>query len=287
MNLTVKSAVAAVLAVGAAGAASAVDISTITPATNILYSSGSTAIDPVLTDYFIQTATPICVAGTIDVYSSTVTPKFTAIACTASNATTGIAAGTNIAIVKEDNGGSLFGAKFAPTTLLQYGRPDALRFQSSFPWVNFPRWRAHVLGGVVFDTIDRSSSIPASMPGFTLLACFGVVALVRGRRGSPLHPSRIVLPSVVGGAAGTVFVITIAYVAQRHLADFFPPLLVLALVGVQALALRPNRRVVTAVIAVCIVGTWIGFGLARVYQHNLRPGDPDWGRGTRTISSTR
>ena len=109
MNLTVKSAVAAVLAVGAAGAASAVDISTITPATNILYSSGSTAIDPVLTDYFIQTATPICVAGTIDVYSSTVTPKFTAIACTASNATTGIAAGTNIAIVKEDNGGSLFG----------------------------------------------------------------------------------------------------------------------------------------------------------------------------------
>ena len=200
---------------------------------------------------------------------------------------TGLPADTLRQAALAANGDSLFGVKFAPTTLLQYGRPNALRFQSSFPWVNFPRWRAHVLGGVVFDTIDRSSSIPASMPGFTLLACFGVVALVRGRRGSPLHPSRIVLPSVVGGAAGTVFVITIAYVAQRYLADFFPPLLVLALVGVQALALRPNRRVVTAVIAVCIVGTWIGFGLARVYQHNLRPGDPDWGRGTRTISSTR
>ena len=109
MNLTVKSAVLAALALGASGVASAVDISTVA-AGNVLYSSGSTAIDPVLTDYFINSTTnaAIC-AGSIDVYSSTVTPKFTAIACTANTSTTGLAANTNIAIIKEDNAGSLNG----------------------------------------------------------------------------------------------------------------------------------------------------------------------------------
>jgi len=109
MNLTVKSAVLAALALGATGVASAVDISTVA-AGNILYSSGSTAIDPVLTDYFINATTnaAIC-SGSIDVYSSTVTPKFTAIACTANASTTGLAANTNIAIIKEDNAGSLNG----------------------------------------------------------------------------------------------------------------------------------------------------------------------------------
>ncbi len=109
MNFKLKTAVLAALAIGASGAASAVDISTVAAA-SILYSSGSTAIDPVLTDYFINSTTnaAIC-SGSIDVYSSTVTPKFTAIACTANAVTTGLAASTNIAIIKEDNAGSLNG----------------------------------------------------------------------------------------------------------------------------------------------------------------------------------
>ncbi len=110
MNFTLKSAVVAALAVGASGVASAVDISTVA-AGNTLYASGSTAIDPVLTDYFINSTAnaALCTAGTIDVYSSSVTPKFTAIACTANASTTGLAAATNIAIIKEDNAGSLNG----------------------------------------------------------------------------------------------------------------------------------------------------------------------------------
>jgi hypothetical protein len=110
MNLTVKSAVVAALAVGACGAASAVDISTVA-AGNLLYASGSTAIDTALQDYFVNSGlnAAICTAGTIDVYASTKTPKFIAVACTANAATTGLAAGTNIAIIKEDNAGSLNG----------------------------------------------------------------------------------------------------------------------------------------------------------------------------------
>ena len=78
------------------------------------------------------------------------------------------------------NGGSLFGAKFVPTTLLQYARPDAVRFDSTFPFVNFPHHRAHVVGHVVFDTLDRSSSMPASMPGFSAPGVDRRVALLRG-----------------------------------------------------------------------------------------------------------
>ena len=79
------------------------------------------------------------------------------------------------------NGGSLFGAKFVPTTVLQYARPDAVRFDAKFPFVDFPLHRAHIVGNVVFDTLDRSSSLPASMPGLSALALIGGYALVRGR----------------------------------------------------------------------------------------------------------
>jgi len=108
MNLTVKSAVLAALALGASGVASAVDITTV-DAASVAYISGSTAIDTYLQAYFINsgTDTALCQSGTIDYYSSTVTPKFVAVACTANTNTTGITG--NIAYVKEDNAGSLNG----------------------------------------------------------------------------------------------------------------------------------------------------------------------------------
>jgi len=185
------------------------------------------------------------------------------------------------------NNGSLFGLKFAPTDYLQYARPDALRLSSQFPWVDFPSSRATVIGSATFDTIDRSSSVPASMPGFTLLAIIGVVALVRPRRIATTVDLARLWPPIVGGVVGTVFVGTIAYIAHRYLADFFPPLLFSAIIGAQRLLLwvetKPERGPRVAALGIVatllVVGGWISFGLGRVYQRPVLPGSPDYSRG--------
>ncbi len=183
------------------------------------------------------------------------------------------------------NGGSLFGIKFLPTTLLQYMRPDAIRFTGHYPFVDFPLHRAHVFGNVVFDTLDRSSSITASMPGLLVLAAIGAV-FVAHRRGLLAWA---VAPAAIGLTAGTAFVLTIAYVTNRYLADFVPPLVVLSIAGVQGIASTRPRRArsgdlgrlgVGALVALCAFGAWASFGLAVVYQRDLRPQDPGYGRGT-------
>lgn len=112
LNPKVSQAVAAVLALGAVASAHAVDITTV-PSTNILYASGSTAIDPALVAYMLDSADKICDAtqGAIDFYQGTSISggKFVAVACNAGSNISGVAAGTPIAMIKEDNAGSLNG----------------------------------------------------------------------------------------------------------------------------------------------------------------------------------
>ncbi len=179
------------------------------------------------------------------------------------------------------NGGSLFGAKYVPTTSFQYLRPDALRLDDRFPYVNFPLRRAHVVGrGVIFDTLDRSSSMTASMTGLCVLGAFG--AMYVGKRRGRLHPATnaMTLSVAVGGAFGSVAVFSIAYVAHRYLSDLLPPLIVFAIVGVQRLVERSLKFPLRVVAVLCIAGVWINIGLAIVYQRDPRCGDPDYGRGT-------
>lgn len=140
------------------------------------------------------------------------------------------------------NGGTLFGPQFLPTTLLQYARPDALRVGRLFPWFRYPPL-ADVIGDVRFDLVDRSSSVPASMPLLTVLALVGAVAIVRPPRRTPqLAAFRIPL---LGAAVGSGGVLTIAYVTQRYLGDVFPVLALGAVVAApvlgSALAGRSRR----------------------------------------------
>lgn len=183
--------------------------------------------------------------------------------------------------VLAENGGTYFGLKFAPTTLVQYLRPDALAPNALFPWLTFPHFRTPVIGDVRFYTLDPASSIPASMPAATLLAVLGVVALVRPRTllGAPARALRIAL---VGAVVGCVPVLAIAYVAQRYLADFLPALALAALVGLQILLRRlrapTTRPLAVAALAVTAVlagfGIWANLSLTITYQRLLNPSEP-------------
>ena len=135
----------------------------------------------------------------------------------------------------EATGGTLFGPEFAPTAVITYLRPDGVRLQALFPWITF-REGDSAIGSAVFDTIDRSASLPVVAPALVLAGAAGLVALVRRPRRDPW------LALVVGTAAGLASTLTIAFIAHRYLVDFTPPLVVAAAVGTWALAAWGRRR---------------------------------------------
>lgn len=135
----------------------------------------------------------------------------------------------------EATGGSLFGPEFAPTALVTYLRPDGVRLQPLFPWITF-REGDTAIGSAVFDTIDRSASLPVVAPALLLTGAIGLIALLRRPRRDPW------LALTVGTAAGLSSTLTIAFIAHRYLADFTPPLVVAAAVGTWVVAGWARRR---------------------------------------------
>lgn len=166
-----------------------------------------------------------------------------------------------------DNGGSLFGAKFVPTTLVQAVRPDAIGTTRSFPYLGLPREEAPVIGGARFDTIEQSLSAPTSMPLLCVLALVGFVAAARRRALRPL------LAVAAATAAGSAVSLTIAYVTTRYLADFLPFLLLGALIGLHVLLERGRRiRALVAGMAVLtLVGVAVNGSVGLVTQRLLSP----------------
>ena len=168
------------------------------------------------------------------------------------------------------NDGKLFRFAFVPTTFLQYVRPDAIGFQRLVPWITFPSERAKVIGDVRFDTLDRASSAPASMPALTLFAGIGFVGIARRRQ--KRRRLDVFRAPVIGAAIGGFLALTIAYVAHRYLGDIFPLLALGAVVGLPIIVAWSGKRprwarrttVATlgalAIASVCIniaLGVWV------------------------------
>jgi hypothetical protein len=164
------------------------------------------------------------------------------------------------------NHDTLFGLKFLPSGLLQYLRPDTVTPRALAPWLSW-NGRADVIGDVTFDTVDRAASLPVAAPALLVAAIVGAVAIVRRR-----------LPAswgitLLAAAAAVVPTLSIAFIAQRYLADFVPILVVGACVGVPVVAawaadLTTRRRVVTAATAVLLaVGLTVNAGLALLARY--------------------
>jgi hypothetical protein len=178
----------------------------------------------------------------------------------------------------DSNGGTYFGFKFGPTTLLQYLRPDALGPNPLFPFLTFPRFRTPIIGDLSFDSLDWSTSVPASMPALALLGAIGLWATVRCSFARTRAVAALRVP-LLGAGAGVVLVLAIAFVANRYLGDWLPLLAIAGLTGLQVLMLRrtgpPRRRGASAVLVaaalLAVFGLWANFSLALVYQRLYNP----------------
>jgi hypothetical protein len=178
------------------------------------------------------------------------------------------------------NGGTYFGFKFGPTALLQYVRPDALAPNKLLPFVTFPRFKTPVIGDAVFDTLDWSTSVPASMPALTLLGALGLWAVLVTSYARTRALTALRAP-LLGATAGVTMVVFISFVANRYLGDFLPLLALAALAGLHVLLRRREetrrRRAATVllIVAACLAvfGLWVNASLAVLNQRLYNPAD--------------
>ncbi len=132
------------------------------------------------------------------------------------------------------NDGRYFRLAFAPTTALQYLRPDGFGLNRVFPFIEIPDREPTHVGSIVLDERNPTPSIWTSYPLWGGLALLGAGALVARLR----RPDRLfttVGPIVVGTAVGVAGVLTIGYIGTRYLADFLPTLALLSAVGTAVL----------------------------------------------------
>jgi hypothetical protein len=173
--------------------------------------------------------------------------------------------------VLASNGGGLFAPKYVLTNVVQYLRPDALRFQRLFPFVGLPPL-AHNFGGHLYDTIEPTVSIPASMPLLTALAAIGIVVAIRpGTRYSrAAAPLRAILIAAVIGPAVTL---TLAYIAQRYIADVIPFLVIAAALGFwvafewSSARIGARRGLTAGLVALTLFGLVVNLGLGINYRY--------------------
>jgi hypothetical protein len=153
-----------------------------------------------------------------------------------------------------DNGGTLFGLKFLPTTALQYFRPDTIEPRELLPWFSWGK-PAHLVGDVTFDTVDRSASLPVTATPFIVAAVPAVVALFRRR----LPASWAV--ALVAALVAAVPTLTIAFIANRYLADFVPAMVLASAIGVPVVAAWAAHARTRALIVLTAGAALVAFAL--------------------------
>ena len=177
------------------------------------------------------------------------------------------------------NGGSLFGLKFIPTNLLQFVRPDALSVTRLFPWMFFPG-KAFVLGNLLYDERDWTSSVPSSMPVLFLLALVGDIRRVQAREGPLVGFGRACDPQAshcrcrCGNSGHPHDRLHRPALPRRRGASSAS--LVRSLVGTSVgraagILLQRDRLVLSCSPCWLLFGCWTSFSLSLFYQRELGP----------------
>ena len=125
------------------------------------------------------------------------------------------------------NNDSFFSTRFLSTTIVQYLRPDAIRFERLIPFIRFgPVAENRASYPLLGNTPSSSLTLTA-----TLLLRPG-----RGRGGVAVRRrARLWLLVVAGTTLGALPTFAIGFLAQRYLIDMLPPLAVAGSIGIWVL----------------------------------------------------
>ena len=160
------------------------------------------------------------------------------------------------------------GTIFVPTNILAYLRPDGLGLTSVFPFVTLPAGPPQALGGVLFDRLYRTASLPASSPLLFLLSIWGLVTAFRPKSIGKVARTRLLL--LAAGGAGAALLLW-GYIAPRYLGDFVPFLVLASAVAMADIfrrlegrkrSLRIGTVSVIAVVALFSIAANIGMAIA-------------------------
>ena len=156
-----------------------------------------------------------------------------------------------------------------PTTLVQYLRPDSVRFERLVPFVRYGPL-AHDRSSYPLETITPASSLTVAATLLCLGAVVGMVMVVR-------HRDLVWAALVLGAAVAAIPTFTIGFIANRYLVDMMPlVLLPAALAGacitLPAAATRLRRPARAAVVAVTVWTAWCNVSLATWTQNLKEPG---------------
>lgn len=153
------------------------------------------------------------------------------------------------------NNGSFFSPRFLPTTLVQYLRPDGIRFERLVPGIRFGPL-ATDRGSYPAESITPASSLPVSATLLLVLAVVGVVWMIQ-------HRNRTWSLLVAAALIGAVPTFMIGFIANRYLIDMLPPLIVAGAIGIWVVLALPRQRLVkTAGVALVVWGLWVNASLA-------------------------
>ena len=158
------------------------------------------------------------------------------------------------------NHNSEVGTEFVPTNVVSYLRPDNLSLSRVFPFVTLPTSPPKALGGVLFDKLYRTSSVPASTPLLFLLSIWGLVTAFRpGAVGQVARTRLLLLAAASAGAALMLW----GYIGPRYLGDFVPLLVLASAVGLADIFRRlEGRRRRMRAAAVAVIAVLALFGIA-------------------------
>ncbi len=157
------------------------------------------------------------------------------------------------------NGGTITGPQFLLTGIVNYLRPDGIRFTDYFPYLTLPARPAPAYGGAFLDQSYRTGSVAAFMPLLVLTSLWGAVVSFIGKHTFAVRALRLPL---LGAIAVPVGVLDYGYVTHRYTSEFVPFLVLGAIVGCCDIARRLTAlRARWRRVAVGVVAALAAFGL--------------------------
>lgn len=157
------------------------------------------------------------------------------------------------------NGGTITGPQFFPTAVVNYLRPDGIRFVPYFPFITLPDEPAPAYAGAFVDQSYRTGGVPAFMPLLVVAALWGVVRVTLIR---PLSRLTAIAIPLLGAGAITGGVLFYGYLAHRYTNEFVPAIVVAAAAGFVDIAHRLGqaRPLVRRFVPAAVVMLWL-FGV--------------------------